>query len=83
MDSLQLLSSAEKLGTPLYIYDAQIIQNQYKSLKNAFNGKDVKLHFALKALNNINILRLLKAEKQGRTRYGDVCNTIGVVVSQR
>ncbi len=65
MDSLQLLSSAEKLGTPLYIYDAQIIQNQYKSLKNAFKGKDVKLHFALKALNNINILRLLKAEGAG------------------
>lgn len=61
----QLLSAANEFGTPLYIYDASIIQHQYKRLKNAFNGKDVKLHYALKALNNVNILRLLKKEGAG------------------
>lgn len=65
MDTLQLCAIAKEYGTPVYVYDAAIIQRQYKRLKNAFNGKEVKLHYALKALNNINILRLLKNEGAG------------------
>jgi diaminopimelate decarboxylase len=34
-------------------------------LKNAFPGVKVSLHYALKALNNVNILRLLKNEGAG------------------
>jgi diaminopimelate decarboxylase len=56
---------AEKYGTPTYVYDGAVIQNQYKTLKNAFDGIDVKLHYALKALNNINVLRLLKKQGAG------------------
>lgn len=65
MNTFQLQEIAKEFGTPVYVYDAQIIQGQYKRLKNAFNGKDVKLHYALKALNNVNILRLLKNEGAG------------------
>lgn len=65
MNTFQLQEIAKEFGTPVYVYDAQIIQRQYKRLKNAFNGKDVKLHYALKALNNVNILRLLKNEGAG------------------
>ena len=59
----QLLSkAAKKFGTPLYVYDAQKIRDQYKKLSTAFDGLPVKLHYAMKALSNVNILRLLKNE---------------------
>lgn len=60
-----LLNIAEEFGTPVYVYDAEKIIQQFHQLKNAFNGKDVKLHYAMKALNNVNILRLLKKEGAG------------------
>lgn len=48
-------------GTPLYVYDSQTIENQYNRIKNAFNPSiDLDVHYAMKALNNINILRLIK-----------------------
>lgn len=65
MKKNNLLQIAEQFGTPTYVYDAEIIQRQYKTLKNAFDGIDIKLHYALKALNNINVLKLLKKEGAG------------------
>lgn len=65
MKNKQLLQIAQDFGTPTYVYDANTIKRQYKKLKNAFDGIDVKLHYALKALNNVNILRLLKNEGAG------------------
>ncbi len=56
---------AEEFGTPVYVYDADKIVSQYHRLKNAFPGIKVRLHYALKALNNVNILRLLKREGSG------------------
>ncbi len=60
-----LLEIAENFGTPTYVYDANTISRQYKTLKNAFDGIDVKLHYALKALNNSAILKLLRKEGAG------------------
>lgn len=65
MKKNNLIQIAKQFGTPTYVYDAEIIQRQYKTLKNAFDGIDIKLHYALKALNNINILKLLKKEGAG------------------
>lgn len=62
---LEATKIAEEFGTPLYVYDAEKIKSQYHKLKHAFPGVNVSLHFALKALNNINILRLLKKEGCG------------------
>lgn len=56
---------AAQFGTPVYVYDAETITTQYHLLKNAFPGVKVSLHYALKALNNVNILRLLKNEGAG------------------
>lgn len=61
----QFQTIAETFGTPVYVYHAETIQNQYKRLLNAFPNTKVKLHYALKALNNVNILRLLKNEGAG------------------
>jgi diaminopimelate decarboxylase len=65
MKPATLVEAADKFGTPLYIYDADKIVSQYRSLKNAFGPTEVKLHYALKALNNTNILRLLRKEGAG------------------
>jgi diaminopimelate decarboxylase len=65
MTTKQLREIAEDFGTPTYVYDGNKIIQQYERLKSAFNGKDVKLHYALKALNNVNILRLLKKQGAG------------------
>jgi diaminopimelate decarboxylase len=65
MENKMLLRIAEEFGTPVYVYDESIIQRQYRRLKNAFDGIEVKLHYALKALNNVNILRILKKEGSG------------------
>jgi diaminopimelate decarboxylase len=65
MTSEQLLLASEKFGTPTYVYDANKIRTQYKRLENAFDKLPVKLHYAMKALSNINVLRLLKNEGAG------------------
>lgn len=46
--------------TPLYVYDTAIIKRQIDRLKAAFNVPELGIHFACKALNNINILKLIR-----------------------
>lgn len=65
MKTTQLASIAETFGTPTFVYDATVISQQYQKLYNAFQPLDVKLHYAMKALSNINVLRLLKSEGAG------------------
>lgn len=55
----QFLEIAEIFGTPVYVYQAKIITNQFKKLENAFSKSDVKIFYACKALTNINILKHL------------------------
>lgn len=65
MKNTTLIEASEQFGTPLYVYDGSKIIDQYQRLKKAFNPTDVKLHYAMKALNNVNVLRLLKNEGAG------------------
>lgn len=58
--NIALEDLAKTFGTPLYVYDAAVIERQYNALKNAFQVKDLKLNFACKALTNMNILKLMK-----------------------
>ncbi|NOT51571.1 MAG: diaminopimelate decarboxylase [Chitinophagaceae bacterium] len=57
----QLLQVTEEFGTPLYVYHAERIKEQYEKLLNAFAGADVKFFYAAKALTNINILKYIKS----------------------
>jgi len=62
----QLLKIAKEFGSPVYVYDAEKIENQYKRLTNAFKGvKKLKLNYAVKALSNISILKLFKSLGSG------------------
>jgi len=57
----QLIKIAEEFGSPVYVYDANKIEAQYKRLTNAFkNVKKLKLNYAVKALSNISVLKLFK-----------------------
>ncbi len=64
-DYSMLLKISDEFGTPVYAYDADKIVSQYKRLKHAFEPLKVKIKYACKALNNSNILKLLKNEGSG------------------
>jgi diaminopimelate decarboxylase len=57
----QLTAIADEFGTPVYIYHAEKIAEQYHKLKNAFANQDVVFFYASKALTNINVLRYIKS----------------------
>ncbi|MBK9108755.1 MAG: diaminopimelate decarboxylase [Saprospiraceae bacterium] len=60
IQNLKALDLVEKYHTPFYVYDTSIIKRQIDRLKNAFDVPDLGIHFACKALNNINILKLMQ-----------------------
>ncbi|REG87202.1 diaminopimelate decarboxylase [Winogradskyella sediminis] len=54
-----LLKIAKDFGSPVYVYDADKIEFQYKRLTKAFSKvKKLKLNYAVKALSNISVLKL-------------------------
>jgi len=57
----QLTAIADEFGTPVYVYHAEKIAEQYQKLKDAFAGQDVVIFYACKALTNVNILRYVKS----------------------
>jgi diaminopimelate decarboxylase len=61
MNIKKLEEAAYNFGTPIYVYDLSIIENQYRKLQNAFkNLNNYKVHFASKSLSNISILKFIK-----------------------
>ena len=57
----QLKEAAEQFGTPLYVYHAEKITEQYQKLQTAFSKSDVQIFYACKALTNINILQHVRS----------------------
>ena len=61
MNNEHLLDLANKYGSPLYVYDTDIIASQYRRITDAFEKvEQLQLNYAVKALSNINILRFFK-----------------------
>lgn len=55
-----LLDIAQEYGSPVYVYDAHKIEEQYKKLTKAFKPvSSLRLHYAVKALSNISVLKFL------------------------
>ncbi|WP_031425035.1 diaminopimelate decarboxylase [Flavimarina sp. Hel_I_48] len=66
MTHKDLLAVAKEYDSPVYVYDAAVIQSQYKRLKNAFNKvENLRINYAVKALSNIAILQLLQEQGAG------------------
>ena len=57
----QLNDLAQRFGTPLYVYHAEKIKEQYEKLVSGFSVIDSKFFFACKALTNINILKYINS----------------------
>lgn len=61
MKTTDLLNIENQFGNPVYVYNAQKIEAQYKRLNSAFNKvKKLKINYAVKALSNISILKFMK-----------------------
>jgi diaminopimelate decarboxylase len=59
MTNQDLLAIAQQYGSPIYVYDSEKMESQYKRLSTAFKKvKKVKFHYAVKALNSISVLKL-------------------------
>jgi diaminopimelate decarboxylase len=60
MTHQDLLAVVREFESPVYVYDASKMEAQYKRLTTAFKKvKDVKFHYAVKALSNISVLKYL------------------------
>ena len=60
MNANTLLEITKEFDAPLYVYDANKIESQFKRLSNAFSGVGkLRLNYAAKALSNIAVLRLM------------------------
>jgi len=57
----QLTAVAKEFGTPVYVYHAEKIKEQYNKLTSAFKNSNTVFFYACKALTNINILRYIKS----------------------
>jgi diaminopimelate decarboxylase len=58
-ENLQQL--AAHYGTPLYVYNAESIKQQYNKLVGAFKNCNAKFFYACKSLTNVNILKYVKS----------------------
>jgi diaminopimelate decarboxylase len=54
------LALCKEYGTPLYVYDAAIMERQYRRITNAFSYPKLRIHYAGKALTNLTVLRLFR-----------------------
>jgi len=64
-NGIKLTDIGNEYGLPLYVYHGEKIEQQYDKLLNAFSSIKLKIKYACKALNNTNILKLLKNKGSG------------------
>ncbi|WP_232373284.1 diaminopimelate decarboxylase [Pinibacter aurantiacus] len=56
-----LVQLANQFGTPLYVYNAEKIKEQYNKLNSAFKDVNARFFYACKALSNINVLKYVES----------------------
>ena len=59
-ESVPLSVIAADAGTPVYVYSAAVIREQYSRLDRAFARVPHRLHYSVKANGNLALLRLLR-----------------------
>lgn len=65
MEFASLIQASESYGSPLYVYDANQMLENYKQFTKAFKVDKLKVHYACKALNNQAVLKLFKSAGAG------------------
>lgn len=56
---------AAEFGTPLYVYDADVVRERYRAIRDAFRRPNTRVHFAAVCNPNLQLLRILRAEGAG------------------
>jgi len=64
-DPALLRGIAERVGTPVYVYSANLIRAQYHALHDALKDVPHRICYSVKANGNIGVLRVLKAAGAG------------------
>ena len=65
LDHKQLLKYAQTYGTPLFVYDADLVRERYRDLFRFIPYPKLEIHYALKANYQIGILEALRDEGCG------------------
>ena len=60
LSNQQLSAIAEEFGTPLYVYHAEKIKEQFGKLDAAFKECNARFFYACKALSNVNVLKWMQ-----------------------
>ena len=62
---MRLISISQKFSGPIYVYDAALV-SQYKKLSDAFSAvENLHIKYAVKALSNINMVKILNSLGSG------------------
>jgi len=54
-----LISAAGEFGTPLYLYDADLVVQRYRELREFITWPKLRIHYAMKANYNAGLLKIL------------------------
>lgn len=65
IDPNRIRALAERLGTPLYLYDEGVILSRFRELRKALSRVKADLYYAVKANSTLAILQLLTNEGAG------------------
>ncbi len=67
IDGISCSEIALRFGTPVFVTSERRIRDSYRRIYDAFatNRKKFRLHYALKANNNLSIIRILRSEGAG------------------
>lgn len=60
IQGVPVLDICQEFGTPVYVYDADKMIGQIRKLEKSFEGVNLRIKYAAKALTNISVLKLLK-----------------------
>jgi len=64
-DGVSLEAIASAVGTPVYVYSARAIREQYDALDHALSPVPHRLHYSMKANSNLGVLRVLQERGAG------------------
>ena len=80
IQGLDLVKIANDFGSPVYVYDAELIKSQYEKLVSSFPGVDLRVKYAMKALSNVSIVKYIKSLGAGLDAVSIQEATIGLSV---
>jgi len=55
-----LTSAAQKFGTPLFVYDADLVARRYRELQRCISWSKLRIYYAMKANYNVGLLKTLR-----------------------